>query len=55
VNAVDPEIASKIYSWVRYGKKVYRAEKGADILFGNQMETVRTPGKRESWSADISI
>lgn len=41
VNAVDPRIGEKIYAWVRYGKRVIRAEKGARILLENQLDAIR--------------
>lgn len=41
VNAVDPAIGARIYSWVRYNKRVMRAEKGAEILLANQMAAIR--------------
>ncbi len=40
VNAVDPEVGAKIYSWVRYNKRVMRAEKGVEILLEKQMEAI---------------
>jgi nitrogen fixation protein NifB len=41
VNAVDPEITEKIYSWVRDGKRVLRAEQGAKILLEKQLKGIR--------------
>ncbi len=41
INAVDPDIGAKIYSWVRYGKRVLHAEKGAQILLEKQLEAVK--------------
>ncbi|GBC61750.1 nitrogenase cofactor biosynthesis protein NifB [Desulfonema ishimotonii] len=41
VNAVDPAIGSKIYSWVRYDKRVMRSEKGAEILLARQLSAIR--------------
>jgi nitrogen fixation protein NifB len=40
INAVDPEIAAKIYSWVRYDKKVYHGVAGAQIILRNQLECI---------------
>jgi nitrogen fixation protein NifB len=37
VNAVDPLIGQKIYSWVRDGKVIYRGVKGAAALLGRQI------------------
>jgi nitrogen fixation protein NifB len=41
VNAVDPEIGAKIYSWMRIGKRVKRAEEGAGILLARQLEAIQ--------------
>lgn len=41
VNAVDPKITEKIYSWVRTGKRVLRAQQGAEILLENQLKGIR--------------
>jgi nitrogen fixation protein NifB len=41
VNAVDPEIVGKIYSWVRDGKRVLRAGQGAKILLEKQIRGIR--------------
>ena len=41
VNAVDPEISAKIYSWVRDGKVIYRGLKAAEVLLTRQLETIR--------------
>ena len=40
VNAVDPAVGEKIYAWVRYGKHVVRAGKGAQILLENQLDAI---------------
>ncbi len=40
VNAVDPAIGAKVYSWMRTGKKVVRAAKGAALLLERQMEAI---------------
>ena len=37
VNAVDPEIGKKIYSWVRDGKKVYRGLAAAELMLERQL------------------
>jgi nitrogen fixation protein NifB len=47
VNAVDPRIGAKIYSWMRIGKKVVRAEQGAEILLERQLEAIRGLKERE--------
>ena len=41
INAIDPEISAKIYSWVRDGKMVYRGIQGAELLIARQLESVR--------------
>lgn len=40
VNAIDPKISSRIYSWVRYGKRMYHGEKAAQILLENQLAAI---------------
>ncbi|MFZ2448508.1 MAG: radical SAM protein [Syntrophobacteraceae bacterium] len=41
VNAVDPEIGAKIYSWVRDRKVIYRGIDGARLLLERQIESIR--------------
>jgi nitrogen fixation protein NifB len=41
VNAVDPEIGSRIYGWVRDGKVIHRGLKAAEVLLGRQLEAVQ--------------
>ncbi len=41
INAIDPEIISKIYSWIRYEKKVYRGIEGAKLILANQLEAIK--------------
>jgi nitrogen fixation protein NifB len=41
LNAVDPEIGAKIYSWIRYKNKVYRGIEGAAILLERQLDSIR--------------
>lgn len=41
VNAVDPEISSRIYAWVRKDKRAYRGTEAADLLLASQLETLR--------------
>ncbi|HLB71445.1 MAG: radical SAM protein [Candidatus Methanoperedens sp.] len=41
INAVDPEVGAKIYSFVRYHETTYRGVEGAKILIENQFEGVR--------------
>ncbi len=40
-NAVDPDIASKIYAWVRHDRRVHRAQKGSAILIEQQAAAVQ--------------
>lgn len=41
VNAVDPVVGGKIYSYIRYGKKVLRGDAGAEILYMNQLNAIK--------------
>jgi len=41
VNAVDPVVAAKVYSWARVGKVLYRGADAAWILLERQMESIR--------------
>lgn len=41
INAVDPAIGQKIYSWVRDGKVIYRGLKAAELLLDRQLEAVK--------------
>ena len=40
VNAVDPEIGAKIYSWVRDGKVIYRGIRGAELMLARQLQAI---------------
>lgn len=40
MNAVDPEIISKVYRWGRYQKKVYRGLEMAELLLEKQLEAI---------------
>ncbi|MFZ2088284.1 MAG: radical SAM protein [Desulfobaccales bacterium] len=40
VNAVDPEVGRRLYSWVRDGKVVYRGLKAAELLLSRQLEAI---------------
>jgi nitrogen fixation protein NifB len=40
VNAVDPAIGTRIYSWMRIGKRVVGAQKGAELLLARQVEAI---------------
>ncbi|MDR3764672.1 MAG: radical SAM protein [Acidobacteriota bacterium] len=41
LNAIDPAIAAKIYSWVRDRKLMYRGEQAAEILLQRQIESIK--------------
>jgi nitrogen fixation protein NifB len=41
VNAVDPDVAAKIYAWVRYKKRVRQAKEGVTILMDKQIEAIK--------------
>jgi nitrogen fixation protein NifB len=41
VNAVDPQIGQKIYSWVRDGKIIYRGLQGAELLLDRQIAAIK--------------
>jgi nitrogen fixation protein NifB len=46
VNAIDPEIGSKIYSRVVYEGKIYEGEEGFKILSKNQLEGIEKIAKK---------
>lgn len=41
LNAIDPKIGAKIYSWVRDHKTPLRGEAGAELLLERQLEAIR--------------
>jgi nitrogen fixation protein NifB len=41
VNAVDPEVGAKIYSFVRYHDKTYKGVEGAKLLIEKQFEGIK--------------
>jgi nitrogen fixation protein NifB len=41
LNAIDPEILSNIYSWVRFNKKIYRGLAAGQIILERQFEAIR--------------
>jgi nitrogen fixation protein NifB len=45
VNAVDPEIAKNIYSFIKYEDKVYKGKEAAEILIKNQLEGIEKVSK----------
>lgn len=40
LNAVDPEIGAKIYSWIRFGSRVLRGVEGAKLLLERQTAAI---------------
>lgn len=48
VNAVDPEIARRIYSWVRFNKRPRRGVEGAEILLNNQQRGIEKLKKSDT-------
>ena len=42
MNAVDPEIGEKIYSWVRDHKTIYRGPAAARLLLERQLSAIKT-------------
>lgn len=41
VNAIDPVIAAKIYSWIRYEKRIRSSSEGVKILLENQLNAIK--------------
>lgn len=41
VNSFDPEIAARLYSWVRFNKRVYRGIEGALCIISQQRDSVK--------------
>ncbi|GAB7024145.1 nitrogenase cofactor biosynthesis protein NifB [Salidesulfovibrio brasiliensis] len=41
MNAVDPDIAERIYAWARDGKVIYRKKDAAKILIERQLESIK--------------
>jgi len=41
VCAVDPEIGSKVYAWVRDGKVIYHGKQGAELLLSRQLAAIK--------------
>jgi len=40
INAIDPDILTKIYAWVRDNKKVFRNREGAELILSRQLECI---------------
>ena len=47
LNAVDPDVGAKIYSWVRDGKVVYRGREAAELLLSRQLEAIKGLKERD--------
>jgi nitrogen fixation protein NifB len=45
INAVDPKVGAKIYSWVRYHNQTYRGEEAAKLLIEKQFAGVEAAAK----------
>jgi nitrogen fixation protein NifB len=41
INAVDPEVGAKIYSWVRDGKVAFQGRQAAELLLSRQLAAVK--------------
>ncbi|NTW64376.1 MAG: radical SAM protein, partial [Chlorobiaceae bacterium] len=41
INALDPEIGARIYSWVRHNKKMYREIDAAKLLIERQLDALK--------------
>ncbi|BDC36426.1 MAG: radical SAM protein [Candidatus Methanoliparum thermophilum] len=41
INAVDPKIGAKIYSFINYHDEIFTGEEGAKILLDNQLEGIK--------------
>jgi len=46
VNAVDTEIGSRIYAWIRHGKRTLSPGEGAEVLLENQLKAVASLKER---------
>jgi nitrogen fixation protein NifB len=40
VNAVDPKVGAQVYSWMRYGKRIWRGESAAELLWQRQERAI---------------
>ncbi|MCJ8498943.1 radical SAM protein [Desulfatitalea alkaliphila] len=47
VNTIDPAIGAQVYSWMRVGKHVVRAEKAAALLLERQIAAIRALKARD--------
>jgi nitrogen fixation protein NifB len=41
INAVDPEIAAKVYAWARYNKHIYRGVEAGKLMIERQLAAVK--------------
>ena len=41
INGFDPEILARIYSWVRFGKRVYRGIEAGEVMIRQQTEALK--------------
>jgi nitrogen fixation protein NifB len=41
VNAIDPKVGAEIYAWMRDGKRIYRGEAAAALLWERQEKAIR--------------
>ena len=42
MSTVDPDVAAKVYRWVRDGPgQVYRGREGGELLISRQLEAIR--------------
>ncbi len=42
INAVNAEINEKIYSWMRYNRRIQTMEEGSKLLLANQLKAIKT-------------
>jgi nitrogen fixation protein NifB len=47
INAIDIDVLAKIYSWVRFDKRMYRGREAAELMHKNQMAALEELGKRD--------
>ena len=47
INGVDLDVLAKIYSWVRFDKRMYRGREAAELMHKNQMKALEELGKRD--------
>ena len=47
INAMDVSVLEKIYSWVRFDKRMYRGRQAAEIMHEKQMAALKELGSRD--------